>query len=484
MLRHKIGGRSAIATALRLPLYNPSARQTGPKFLSALQRPGLHTLALAPIAHHGRTFSTSTGSEARGPSASRSIRVVSADDAEKILRLNEFSRTQNGVASGFHFSVLASNSPCEDQASYDTIGGRQYYAVFDGHAGDTLSRVLSGYLIPHVAKRLESVSGPSDVARAIRSAFVEVDQEIVRLPLDMLEGLKSGTIADGASIEAVRKQARVRWQLAQQGSCALLAIFDEATQTLHVACTGDSRAVMGTWDAKTSQWRTRVLTEDQTSANPREARRLQSEHPPGEAKALVEDGRTVGLGMSRAFGDSMFKWSPDEIRTSSKAFRELVIPYKDCKTPPYVTAEPVVTSIPVNDSHGRKFVVLASDGVYEWLSNQEIVALVGGWLDGLKGTHDRASVLARTSMDEHPADMHLPPPFPGPRSPPHDFLFTDSNVATHVIRNAFAGDNTLTLQFHLSLRPGISRQHRDDMTVMIVMVGDAGDVQGSADKQP
>lgn len=106
--------------------------------------------------------------------------------------------------------------------------------------------------------------------------------------------------------------------------------------------------------------------------------------------------------------------------------------------------------------------VLGSDGVYEWLSNAEIVGLVGGALDGLHGHHSRAAVLAATVMDDHPVNAYLPKPFPGPGK--WGFTFEDANIATHVIRNAISGDNKRALQLQCSLPPTVSRKHRDDVS--------------------
>jgi len=90
--------------------------------------------------------------------------------------------------------------------------------------------------------------------------------------------------------------------------------------------------------------------------------------------------------MSRAFGDSMFKWSPQMIRTVSQViYSKPIEPYPECKTPPYITARPTVSTyqmIPDEDVllGGRRFVVLGSDGVFESISNEEIVGLIGNKL--------------------------------------------------------------------------------------------------------
>ena len=55
-----------------------------------------------------------------------------------------------------------------------------------------------------------------------------------------------------------------------------MAVFNTAHRDLYVACTGDSRAVAGVWEAIPNgegRWRVEVLSEDQTGRNPSELAR-------------------------------------------------------------------------------------------------------------------------------------------------------------------------------------------------------------------
>ena len=73
------------------------------------------------------------------------------------------------------------------------------------------------------------------------------------------------------------------------------------------------------------------------------------------------------------------------------------------RTPPYVTPRPVIThrklhGLPLDspdspESHRNRnpkstfrFIVLATDGLWDELSSKDVVTLVGGHLSGLKGT--------------------------------------------------------------------------------------------------
>ena len=55
-----------------------------------------------------------------------------------------------------------------------------------------------------------------------------------------------------------------------------MAVLDPAAEDLHVACTGDARAVAGYWEETadgSGRWRVEVMSEDQTGRNPNELKR-------------------------------------------------------------------------------------------------------------------------------------------------------------------------------------------------------------------
>lgn len=140
-------------------------------------------------------------------------------------------------------------------------------------------------------------------------------------------------------------------------------------------------------------------------------------------------------------------------------------PYPDCKTPPYLTAMPEVVSLPLR-SQGKRFLVLGSDGLYEWLSNQELVALAGMFLDGERAERlPRETVRSAAFLDDewHAADAYHPRPY---ENPAMDFTFKDTeNVATHIIRNAIAGSETTELVRQLGAPASRVRTfYRDDVS--------------------
>jgi len=147
------------------------------------------------------------------------------------------------------------------------------------------------------------------------------------------------------------------------------------------------------------------------------------------------------------------------------------------KTPPYVIATPVIThqkiSLPNPESSepkpssSLKFLVLATDGLWDELSSEEVVALVGGYFAGLKGTISKSSlpVLVPTSVGS--------PTVQGKEGTKGDaqqgsWAFVDDNVSAHLIRNAFGGGDEDELRKNLSIPAPHSRRWRDDVTVTVV----------------
>jgi len=205
-----------------------------------------------------------------------------------------------------------------------------------------------------------------ELDQAIKKAFTSLDSLIV----DEM----TATILD----ERTSKEEGVRLlSLANAGSCALLGIYNNVKRTLKVAVTGDSRAVLGRRVAlkeDTYAYDTHVLSADQNAHNAHEAERLRAAHP---GEKVVEGGRVLGWGISRAFGDAAYKWS---LEIQQRLHEEYLCdrPRRNCLTPPYFTAEPEITTTTIQTGD---FVVLASDGLWDCLTNEEVVGLVGGWLE-------------------------------------------------------------------------------------------------------
>lgn len=202
-----------------------------------------------------------------------------------------------------------------------------------------MSTTLREVLIPYVVRSLShlyqsfSNSSPTSAAidEAIISSFKLLDDEI---------------IADGmAALKDAKSTAEVISRLAPgyAGSCALLSMYDPNTRLLRVANTGDSRSVLGRRDPESGKYATIPLSVDQTGFLKSEFDRIHAEHP-GEPDVInVRSGRVLGIAVTRAFGDGLWKWPLEVLRECRENFLWKP-PRPGYKSPPYLTAEPVVTT--------------------------------------------------------------------------------------------------------------------------------------------
>ncbi|PBL02700.1 protein serine/threonine phosphatase 2C [Armillaria gallica] len=440
--------------------------------------------------------------------------LLSMEEVNK--RLSEranFERTlrPDGIAWNYANAALPSNDPIEDTHSKqiiqrdDASGDYLFFAVMDGHrAGDTshlLSLVLIRAVSLSLAKlisnssstslsestigRVKSIVGlgsaqdadPHRVSLAIQDAFTDLDRELITAPLRVL----AGNMDRSKAIPDVSKHPLALETMlpAVSGSCALLAVFDTAHKDLYVACTGDSRAVAGVWEPTPDgkgHWRVDVLSEDQTGRNPNELKRMQAEHPKDEADTVIRNGRVLGgLEPTRAFGDARYKWTREVHDALNHAFMvgndmTLRSQPQTLKTPPYVTARPEVThrklSFDKSAPGAIRFLVLATDGLWDELTSEEVVSLVGGHLAGVRGVIPKAELpsLVPTSVKTSGVEGkdHRRKRNSG------SWAFRDENVGTHLIRNALGGGDEVSLRQLVSIPAPYSRRHRDDITVTVV----------------
>ncbi|KAJ4479263.1 phosphatase 2C-like domain-containing protein [Lentinula aciculospora] len=419
-------------------------------------------------------------------------------------------------------SALASNDPIEDAHSHQIIQGDDgqsdllFFTVFDGHGGRNTSQLLSRTLINAVSLQLSklaantsaslsstksftdslwalwsksssgSISATWDVpsiSSAIEDAFVGFDQVLLDAPISILkQAIQQGTMSAKSPVPDLSSNASgiQTMEAAISGSCALMALFDTAQKDLYIACTGDSRAVAGVWKSNNDgkgTWEVDVLSEDQTARNPKEVERLISEHPNDEADNVVMNGRVLGgLEPSRAFGDARYKWPLAMQELLNQVYMvgngtSLRKPPKTFKTPPYVTARPVIThrKLSFKDPSSLRFLVLATDGLWDVLTPEEVVSLVGGHLAGLKGVIPKSELpsLIPTSIANAGVDGKAGKQL-SRSTKQGSWAFVDDNISTHLIRNALGGGDEKELRQIMSIPAGMSRSYRDDITVTVV----------------
>ncbi|KAK3946321.1 protein serine/threonine phosphatase 2C [Diplogelasinospora grovesii] len=439
-------------------------------------------------------ISKSTGDDGR-----KVLEMLTPEQATQKLRRDEESYFVNRGQGVVRYDLvqLPSNDPIEDdhaekiveiptKAENGASSGSSdwmFWGVFDGHSGWTTSAKLRQTLITSVARELNDTyrasSGltPSQEAidSAIKNGFTKLDDEIVHQSVQKV--LQSNNKIVAAELLAP----------ALSGSCALLSFYDSRSKLLRVACTGDSRAVLGRRSVS-GKWTATPLSVDQTGSNPDEVARMRKLHP-GEDH-VVRNGRVLGgLEPTRAFGDASYKWTREiSDRLRQQFFGRAVSPL--LKTPPYVTAEPVVTTTKIEPEKGD-FVVMATDGLWEMLTSEEVVGLVGKWIDSQASSTSNSqfdSAWARIFGSGKPAGLPVEANKQGggddgQKTPirlrqwgvsPDEtdrFVVQDKNVATHLIRNALGGKNQEQVSALLTLPSPYSRRYRDDLTVQVIFFG-------------
>ncbi|CAH0560983.1 unnamed protein product [Brassicogethes aeneus] len=190
-----------------------------------------------------------------------------------------------------------------------------YFAVYDGHGGAKIADYAGKHLHKYIINRSEYKDG--NVADAMKQAFLELDR--VMLDEESLKNEQSGTTA------------------------VTMIIKDNK---LFCANVGDSRAVASINGKATP------LSKDHKPSNPEEFDRIMA------AGGWVNSNRVNGnLALSRALGDFIFK------RNAAFTAEQQI-----------VTAFPEVEERELNSDW--EFLVLACDGIWDVMSNEEVVSYV------------------------------------------------------------------------------------------------------------
>jgi pyruvate dehydrogenase phosphatase len=148
----------------------------------------------------------------------------------------------------------------------------------DGHSGTECSAVLESYLSAYVAKEIMNLPPANSKEERIKSVSLAIQNAFTRLDSDILEGRITSIDMPSSSWFSWWTNQKVDTALivknlrnAMAGSCALLAYLEG--KQLYVACTGDSRAVLGTRGLDGS-FSALEMSVDQTTKNSKEYNRI------------------------------------------------------------------------------------------------------------------------------------------------------------------------------------------------------------------
>lgn len=137
--------------------------------------------------------------------------------------------------------------------------------------------------------------------------------------------------------------------------------------------------------------------------------------------------------MPNPAGDSRYKW-PSESQSALRIRQHR----KNYLTPPYVTAVPEVTHYTL-DPKTDKFLILATDGIWDRLSSSQSVDLIAGYMQRRKMVSDPPRV-GRSLIEDEQRNGD-------------DWDWGDENAATCLIRNALGMLSVRELRREVSTHP-------------------------------
>lgn len=339
------------------------------------------------------------------------------------------------------------------QAVCSEEDGWLFCAIYDGFNGRDAADYLAGTLYENISFNLThlecqmqlrrrgedaaatSVCEEATVDTELRSSPEPNSTEILTTPCDFQQGvlkaLKQALVqTESGFMDMVEQEMHDRPDLAMVGSCVLVVLLQG--HDLYTLNLGDSRAVLATNrsveknDEEGNKALTCVqLTQDHVVEELSERQRVLAEHPDDDSVIVCE--RVKGkIKVTRAFGAGYLK----QAKLNDALIGILRV--QDLCSPPYLSAQPHVTAHTVSEED--EFVVIASDGLFDFFSNEEVVELIHRF------------------MSENP------------NSDPAKYML--DQLLIRAAQNA-----GFTVEHLKNIPIGRRRKYHDDVTVMVVTLG-------------
>jgi len=282
------------------------------------------------------------------------------------------------------FTLSSASFTSEHSLPLRGTGHLGYYAVFDGHCGSRCAEYAKANLHQLIIKALSnstmSCRNRVNMSRVFKEAFMELDNNYSR----------NYYLSNDGSTALV---CIIETYFHQEGSSASLLNIVEGTEEhqrlvplvsrLHVAHVGDCRAVLGRSVTETSSCsgdcESVRLSEDHKPNRPDEQARIQSSGGIVQYSGCFRVGVadcSLFLAVSRAFGDFTIK----------RLNRNILIP-----VPEYQQRD----LRPFED----QFVVIASDGLWDKMSDDQVVSLVSKELSALESVASPVPPPTKSMMD-------------------------------------------------------------------------------------
>ncbi|KPJ00081.1 [Pyruvate dehydrogenase [acetyl-transferring]]-phosphatase 1, mitochondrial [Papilio xuthus] len=422
--------------------------------------------------------------------------LPSPQEVTLILRKNEFNKEfASGSVKSYDSNQLASNDPIEDTRCEGQckLTPGLLMGVFDGHGGPACAQVVSKRLLDYVAAAMlptdtinailkepqgalvdtynDKIELINDLKTIYDNSFKEFLLELARTPRDdsnVYTAMEKGVLQLDSDlsrevIEPFYSNGVINQKtlsVALSGAVVCISYIDGPH--LYVANIGDCNAVLGTL-TDDNEWIAKKITKEHNSENFDELKRIWNEHPDEERKTVIRRDRLLGeLAPLRSMGDYRYKWSTELLtKVAVPCVGDKAIP-ANYHTPPYLTAKPDIFYHRLSPKD--KFLIIASDGLWDMLTPLQAVKLVGEHMKG-KVFYNPLKLPKKNIQlgDINELLLHRKESL---KSKPKD-----RNAATHLIRHAIGGTeygiDHSRLAHLLSLTPDVSRMFRDDITVTI-----------------
>ncbi|XP_044500626.1 probable protein phosphatase 2C 42 isoform X2 [Mangifera indica] len=245
----------------------------------------------------------------------------------------------------FSMAVVQANQILEDQSQIESGPFGTFVGVYDGHGGPEAARYVCDHLYRHFQAEMQGNVTTETIERAVQ-------------------------LTEEGFTAYVSELWSTRPNIATVGTCCLIGVICQ--QTLFVANLGDSRVVLGKKVGNTGVTAAIQLSREH-NANLEEVRQeLRELHPNDPQIVILRHGvwRVKGIiQVSRSIGDVYMKHSRYNQEPINAKYR-----LPEPMNMPILTGNPSVISHPLhpNDS----FLIFASDGLWEHLSNEKAVDIV------------------------------------------------------------------------------------------------------------
>ncbi|XP_041000376.1 probable protein phosphatase 2C 38 isoform X1 [Juglans microcarpa x Juglans regia] len=260
----------------------------------------------------------------------------------------------------FSMAIIQANNLLEDHSQLES-GSMSllesgphgtFVGIYDGHGGPEAAQFINDHLFNNI-KTIGAAEFTSEnqgmSADIINKAFLATEEEFLSL---------------------VKNQWLSKPQIASVGSCCLVGII--CSGLLYIANAGDSRVVLGRQEKAVKVFKAVQLSCEHNASMESVREELHSLHPNDPQIVVLKHKvwRVKGIiQVSRSIGDAYLKKAEFNREPLLSKFR-LPKPFHE----PILKAEPTILVQKLYP--GDQFLIFASDGLWENLSNQEAVDIV------------------------------------------------------------------------------------------------------------